>query len=191
VVDVVKSVFEQADAAMSVLHTGLANMNAILHVAPMVLNAGRIEGQEAFDFYRDGITRSVSRVVQAMDDERMAVARSLAVEVPTLLQWAASTYGPQADDMYQLIQVLHRDVYGPLSAPATLRYRYLSEDVPCGAVPICELGGQIGVPTPVTAACIALVDALLGTSWMQDGRTMERLGLSGLSADDLKKRLAG
>lgn len=191
VVNLVKLVFQQASAATSVLHTGLSNMNSILHVAPMVLNAGRIESSEDFDFYRDGFTPAVSRAVQAMDDERMAVAHSLDVDVPSLSQWAESTYGAHAVDLYQLVQTLHRDIYGPLLAPRTLRHRYLTEDVPCGAVPLSELGGQVGVPTPVTAACAELADALLGTSWIEDGRTMQRLDLSGLSVGDLRRRLVG
>ena len=192
VVELVRGVFEQAEAAPSVLHTGLSNMNAILHVAPMVLNAGRIEGpEETFDFYGDGITPSVARAVQAMDDERVAVAAALDVEVPTLRGWVRSTYGVDGDDLYTIVQSLHRDVYGPLAAPATLRQRYLTEDVPCGAVPVAELGRAIGVPTPVTDACIRVADALTGSSWGTEGRTLERLGLSGLSPAEIRERLAG
>jgi opine dehydrogenase len=191
VVHLVREVFEQAEAAASVLHTGLSNMNAMLHVAPMVLNAGRIESEYAFDFYRDGITPAVARAMQAMDDERVAVASALDVQVPTLAGWAGSTYGVQGDDLFEIVQALHRDVYGPLAAPRSLRQRYLTEDVPCGAVPIADLARHIGVVTPVTTSCVAVADALAGTSWARDGRTMERLGLSGLSDRDIRLRLAG
>ena len=74
IVGLVQRVFDTAEAAPSVLHTGLSNMNAILHVAPMVVNAGRVEHGSPFDFYGEGITPSVARVVQATDDERVAVA---------------------------------------------------------------------------------------------------------------------
>jgi opine dehydrogenase len=192
VVGLVRALFDQAEPAPSVLHTGLSNMNAILHVAPMVLNAGRIESpQETFDFYGDGITPAVARAVEAMDDERVAVAAALDVEVPTLRGWVRATYGVDGDDLYGIVQTLHRDVYGPLPAPATLRQRYLTEDVPCGAVPVAELGRAIAVPTPVADACIRVADALTDSSWGTEGRTLERLGLSGLSRTEIRQRLAG
>jgi opine dehydrogenase len=183
--------FEQAEPAASVLHTGLSNMNAILHVAPMVMNAGRIEGGDGFDFYGEGITPSVARVMRQMDAERVAVAGALGVDVPDLSAWARATYGVDRDDPFDLVQTLHRDVYGPLPAPASLRQRYLTEDVPCGAVPVADLGRQIGVPTPVTTSCVEVADALLGSTWIRDGRTMERVGLAGLSATEIRGRLVG
>lgn len=173
------------------LHTGLGYMNAILHVAPMVLNAARIEGADAFDFYGDGFTPSVTEVVRAMDDERAEVARALEVQVPTLLEWVEATYGVRGDDPYGVVQTLHRDVYGPLPAPTSLVHRYLTEDVPCGAVPVTDLARQLGVPAPVTAAGVTVADALLGTSWARTGRTMARLGLEGASAGEIHRRLLG
>ena len=191
IVAIVRRLFAQAEIAPSVLHTGLSNMNAILHVAPMVLNAGRIESEYGFDFYGEGITPSVARVVQASDDERLAVAASLGIEVPTLREWVRATYGVEGDDLYEIIQTLHRDIYGPLPAPSTLHHRYLTEDVPCGAVPVVGLGSQIGVATPVTAACVVMADTLSGTSWITEGRTMDRVGLFGLTAEEIRGRLLG
>lgn len=191
IVGQVRRLFDTAEAAPSVLHTGLSNMNAILHLAPMVLNAGRIEIGSPFDFYGEGITPSVARVVQATDDERVAVAMALGIDVPTIRGWVETTYGVEGDDLFEIIQTLHRDVYGPLAAPSSLQQRYLTEDVPCGAVPVADLGTQVGVATPVTSACIALADALLGTDWVEDGRTMKKLGLSGLSAQEIRDRLLG
>lgn len=190
-VELVRRLFEQAEAAPSVLHTGLGNMNAILHVAPMVLNAGRIEGPEAFDFYGDGFTPSVTDVVRAMDDERVALAAHLDVEVPTLAEWVEATYGVRGDDLFEIVQTLHRDVYGALPAPMTLAQRFLTEDVPCGAVPIADLARQLAVPAPATAACVTLADALLGTTWGRNGRTMARVGLEGVSAQEIRRRLLG
>jgi opine dehydrogenase len=189
IVGLVRRVFDTAEAAPSVLHTGLSNMNAILHVAPMVVNAGRVEDSSGFDFYGEGITPAVARVVQATDDERVAVARTLGIEVQTLRGWVRTTYGVEGDDLFEIIQTLHRDVYGPLAAPTSLQQRYLTEDVPCGAVPVSDLGRQLGVATPVTAACVTLADDLSGADWAQNGRTMRKVGLSGLSAREICARL--
>lgn len=189
-VEVVRALFAQAEPALSVLHTGLSNMNAILHLAPMVTNAGRIEHEGgAFDFYGDGVTPGVARVMAATDAERVALARALGIEVPTLLDWIRATYAVDRADVYEAIQQLHRDVYGQSPAPSTLQHRYLLEDVPCGAVPVASLGQQLGVPVEVTARCIHLAGLLTDRDFWVTGRTVECLGLAGLSVDEIRARL--
>ncbi len=176
----------RARIAPSVLHTGLANFNAVLHVGPMVLNAGRIEAGETFEFYGEGITPAVAAVVAAYDEERQAVARRLAVQVPTLGEWAERTYGVRDDDVYSLVQTLQREIYRALPAPATLDHRFLTEDVACGAVPVASLGAALGVPVPIHDALVALASRLLSTDFVANGRTVERLGLGGLDATGIR-----
>lgn len=170
----------------SVLHTGLANFNSVLHVVPMVLNAGRIEAGERFEFYGDGITPAVATVIAAYDAERLAVARALDVDVPSLSEWAEHTYGVRDDDVYALVQTLQREVYRALPAPATLDHRFLAEDVPCGAVPVASLGTTLGVAVPIHDAMVALASRLLGTDFAATGRTVGRLGLGGLDAAGIR-----
>jgi opine dehydrogenase len=186
--DRVRTLLPQAELAPSVLHTGLSNMNVILHLAPMVLNAGRIDSGVPFDFYGEGITPAVARTLKATDAERVAVAAALGVEVPPFREWARSAYDVDEEDTHHLIQRLHREVYGPSPAPRMLAHRYLTEDVPCGAVPMVDLGRLVGVDAPVTAAAVTVADTMCGTTWAREGRTMERLGLSGLSVADLRRR---
>ena len=50
--------FPQAVAAPDILHTGLMNVNAILHVANCIANAARIERGGGYLFYGEGVTPS-------------------------------------------------------------------------------------------------------------------------------------
>jgi opine dehydrogenase len=187
VVAVVREVFPQAAPAPSVLHTSLSNMNAILHVAPMVTNAGRIEHEGgAFDFYGDAVTPSVARLMAATDSDRIAVAEALGVRVPTLSAWILDTYGVDEPTLHEAIQRLHREVYGPSPAPTTLLHRYLLEDVPCGAVPVASLGQQLGVPVETTIRCVHLASLLVGRDLWESGRTARRLGLEGRTAAEMR-----
>jgi opine dehydrogenase len=188
--ELVQAVFPEARTAESVLHTGLSNMNAILHVAPMVANAGRIEAGDGFDFYGDGVTPAVARVMAAHDRERMAVAAALGAQVPSLLEWIGSTYGVESDDVYDAIRRLSAGVYGPVPAPSALEHRFLAEDVECGAVPVAELGRRLGVDVAATANCVTLASALLDRDLRASGRTIDRLGLSGLGADEIVAAVA-
>jgi opine dehydrogenase len=184
--DRLPAVLPRARVAPSVLHTGLANLNPVLHVAPMLLNAGRIEAGERFEFYGDGITPAVAAVVRAYDGERLAVARALEIEVPSLAEWADRTYGVHADGVYDLVQALQREVYRPLPAPSTLDHRFLTEDIPCGTVPVAGLAAALGVSVPVHVSAIQFASRLLGTDFATAGRTVERLALGGLDAAGMR-----
>ena len=78
VLEALAPAYPQFIDGISVLHTGLNNMGAIFHPALTLLNAGRIESTHGdYQFYIDGVTPSVARVLEALDRERVTVAASL------------------------------------------------------------------------------------------------------------------
>jgi opine dehydrogenase len=179
VLDAVKRALPPATLARTVWQTGLATMNPVLHVPGMLANQGRLDAGERFQFYGTGITPSVARVVEALDAERVAVARALGADVPTVYGWLARTYGLEGPELYPLIQRLHHEIFKDSPAPAQLDARYVTEDVPYGLVPIAELGHLAGVPTPVARALTVLASAALGRDFHAEGRTLARMGLEG------------
>ena len=71
-----------------ILHTGLNNMGAIFHPALTLLNAGWIEHTHGdYQFYIDGVTPSVARVLEVLDRERVTVASSVGIRARTALEW--------------------------------------------------------------------------------------------------------
>ena len=67
VLEAIQPAYPQFIDGIDVLHTGLNNMGAIFHPAITILNAGRIEGTHGdFQFYIDGVTPSVARVLEAL-----------------------------------------------------------------------------------------------------------------------------
>ena len=67
VMDAIRHVFPQYIDGVNVLHTGLNNMGAVFHPALTILNAGRIESTHGdFQFYVDGVTPSVARVLEVV-----------------------------------------------------------------------------------------------------------------------------
>ena len=173
--------------AASVFQTGLAVMNPILHVPGMLANQGRLDAGEAFQFYGTGITESVARVVDTLDRERLAVARAYGATVPSVRQWLADAYGLTGDDLYALIQRLHREVFKDSPAPSRLDARYVTEDVPYGLVPLAELGRAAGVATPIALGLSHVASAALGRDFWQEGRTLARMGLEGRSLDAIQE----
>lgn len=171
--------FPQFQAAPTVLDTSLMNVGAVFHPTTVLLNAGRVEAGEDFEFYRDGMTPGVVAVLERIDAERVAVARKLGARVLTAQEWLAAAYGAQGATLRAAL--LSNPAYQGIKAPTSLRVRYLLEDLPTGLVPIASLGEVAGVPTPTCRAVVELGNAALGEDFWQSGRTAANLGLTGLN----------
>ncbi|MBU2611778.1 MAG: NAD/NADP octopine/nopaline dehydrogenase family protein, partial [Chloroflexi bacterium] len=75
VLDAIGPAYPQFIDGVNVLQTGLNNMGAIFHPALTLLNAGWIEATHGdYQFYIDGVTPSVARVLEALDRERVTIA---------------------------------------------------------------------------------------------------------------------
>jgi opine dehydrogenase len=186
ILETVGVLFPQAHTVPTVLHTGFTNINAVAHVAPVVANAGRIENTGGeFEFYGDGITQSVARVVAAYDAERVAVAAAFGIRVQSFVEWVTAAYRITAPSIYETIQILQRDVYKSSRAPSNLMHRYLTEDVPCGTVPTVALAYCAGMRLPIHESLIQLASSLTGCDYATSGRTTERLGLAGKQIDEV------
>lgn len=163
--------------APNVLYTSLHNIGAIFHPAPTLLNAARIEmGNQPFEYYHEGITPSVARLLETMDEERIAVARKLGVDVPYTKEWLYDSYGIKEQTLYEAIQ--KNKTYSGILAPTTIDVRYISEDVPMSLVPISSMGRLVGVPTPAIDSIIELASIMHHVNYREAGRNLRNLGLS-------------
>lgn len=185
--------FPELRSASSVLETGLANINAIFHPPGMIMNAGWIEHTNGgFLFYAEGVTESVGRVVTAVDNERLAVAKALGVPATPFLDIfhaaGLTTEGARASG--SVARACRESAPNKtIKSPSSLAHRYVSEDVGFGLVAMSALGRIAGVPTPVIDAQVTLTAAATGIDYWRDGLTLERLGLQGLDAKALLKRV--
>jgi opine dehydrogenase len=177
--------FPQYRPVANVLVTGLTNGNAMMHPAPTLLNAGRIESQSSFEYYSEGITPSIARVVEAIDSERLAVAKALDVRVPSMEEWYTACYGVTGEDLYSQVQQVK--AYEGIKGPTTLNTRYLFEDIPTGLVPLSLLGQAMGVATPAMEAVVTLGNALLRRDFWREGRSLEKLGLAGKGPEEIRR----
>jgi opine dehydrogenase len=173
----------QFGRAESVLEADLANLNAILHPPGMVCNAGWIQATAGkFGFYANGSGPAVARVMDAIDVERMALARALgvrAVPFAELFRQLGFTTGGQAHagSAYHAIQC--SELIHPIQSPPTLDHRYLHEDVGWGLVPWMHLAAAAGSPAPTITALTHLAGVINGIDYSRQGLTLERMGLAG------------
>jgi len=182
--------FPRAVAAPNALYTGFTNANAMLHVANCVANAARIESGDSYRFYAEGVTPAVARLYQAISHERVAVAAALGAAVPTLEDWFDRVYGVREASLVESCRRLTYNSDGPYQAtgtPSSLDHKFITEDVPTGLIPMSALGAAAGVSTPAIDALVAVVRSMTGKDFTAEARTLARLGLSGMSAAEIRR----
>ena len=182
--DALRPTYPQFIDGGNVLHTSLNNMGAIFHPALTLLNAGRIESTRGdYQFYIDGVTPSVARVLEALDRERVTVAAALGIRAITAGEWLQMAYDARGSSLNEAIH--NNPGYHGIRAPANLEHRYIHEDVPMSLVPIAALGGQYGVQTWAIESIVRLACIVHHTDYWRTGRTLDRLGLKDLSVGEL------
>lgn len=173
-----------------ILWSGFNNVGPVLHVVPMVLNAGRIEAEGGkFLYYVDGITESVATVLERFDEERIAVAKAFGYTTASIGNYLHDTVGAPQGTVYESIQGC--SMYATTPSPAQLNHRFLWEDTMAGAVPFLSLAEVAGVHVPITKSLVALASVLLGEDLVQKGRTMSALGIDDATVESLKELARG
>jgi opine dehydrogenase len=186
VLDSIHHAYPQFIDGVDVLHTSLNNMGAIFHPALTLLNAGWIEATHGdFQFYIDGITPSVARVLEVLDRERVTVASSVGIRARTALEWLKMAYNTVGEDLYEAVH--NQQGYYGIKAPTTLNHRYIFEDVPMSLVPIASLGTRYGVSVRGMESIIRLGSIIHRTDYWRRGRTVEHLGLEQWSVSELTR----
>lgn len=186
VLEAISAAFPQYIDGVNVLHTGLNNMGAIFHPTLTLLNAGRIESTGGdFQFYLDGVTPSVARVLEVLDRERVTVAAALGIRARTAQEWLALAYNATGGNLHDAIH--NQPGYAGIKAPATLHHRYIFEDVPMSLVPIAALGQRYGVAVSGIDSIIRLACIIHRTDYWRKGRTLDRLGITNLSVSELTR----
>jgi len=67
--------------------------------------------------------------------------------------------------------------------------RYIEEDVPYGTVLFSSLGDLLGVETSVCDAINSIMSAVKQKNYWESGRTLEKMGIAGMSRDGLLRYL--
>ncbi len=176
------------EPAPNIIAIGLYNTNMILHCPTMIMNAGRIDSDvSGFQFYKDGMSASVCKVMEAMDRERMNIGSALGIDLLSTMEDMKKIYQLDGETLRETI--LNNPVYcgHGKDSPSSINHRYLNEDVPYLLVPVSELGKILGVPTPVMDSTILLSGIINSNDYFRTGINLEKLGLDGLSKEEIIK----
>ena len=190
VLPVIRKALPQFVPGDNVLKTSLDNIGAVFHPAITILNAARIEDTHGdFEYYVEGVTPAVASVLEAIDEERVNVASALGIRAHTAREWLYLAYDAAGKTLLDAMRA--NAGYVGITAPGTIQHRYISEDVPASLVPIASIGEMLGVATPAMRSIIHLASIMHGEDYWALGRTVDRLGIKGMSVKEIRFLVVG
>lgn len=172
------------------LSAALMNAGPIIHPPLIVMNAGPIEHFDHWDIHNEGTQPSIRRVTTALDGERIAVRAALGYAAPHFP--LADHYASDGDEwMYGALAHDKLTDSGDWREHLDLTtHRYMREDLALGLGFIVSVGRWLGTATPVAAGLFAIGGAICGEDFAATGRTLETLGLAGLSRQEMTALLS-
>jgi opine dehydrogenase len=182
----------------NVLEAALNNPNPIVHPAAVLLSVSRIEySGGAFYLYREGMTPAVARVYEALERERLAILDRLGLKFHHYASLDARDYnlGETVEDCHDRILNTTMDAtFGvnsieagiKMKGPASMQDRFVTEDVPYGLVLLSSLGQLLNIPTPIADAIVNLCGAINRADYQAEGRGVDKLGLGGMSVEQVR-----
>ncbi|MCD6436258.1 MAG: NAD/NADP octopine/nopaline dehydrogenase family protein, partial [Clostridiales bacterium] len=189
-INIIGDAFPEFIPVASVLETSFNNIGAVLHPIITILNCGRIESiNEEFQFYIDGVTPAVAKIIEKVDYERILVAKALNIDYFSLRDWLKFTYDSHGDTLCQILN--NTKAYSGIKAPNNLDTRYIFEDVPQSLVPISDMAKNLGIQTPTIDAMIHLASVLHNTNYWKSGRKLVDMGIEDLSPREIKEFVIG
>ena len=180
-INVIKKLYPSLETVSTVLHTSLADANAVLHPPGMLLNAAHIERTNGgFMFYYEGTTPAVGTLMEDLDAERIAIGDKLGIPLKPVLdcmyEWGYTTKeAKESGSCYQML--IQSEPNKTLKCEPNLQGRYINEDVGFGLVPMSLLAKAIGVDTPIMDAIINICGCFNKKNYWHEGLTLEKMGL--------------
>lgn len=172
------------------LSGALMNAGPIIHPPLIVMNAGPIEHFDHWDIHNEGTQPAIRRVTTRLDAERIAVREALGYGAPHFP--LADHYDPDGEEwMYGNAAHEKLTDSGDWREHLVLtEHRYMLEDVATGLAFLVSVADWAGVPAPTATGLLAIGSAICDTDFRARGRTLDGLGLTGLTREEMQGYLA-
>jgi opine dehydrogenase len=186
---ILKRVFPAVEPVEDALSAALMNAGPVIHPPLIFMNAGPLEHFERWDIHKEGTQPAIRRVTDALDAERIAARVALGYVAP---HFPLADHYAAAGAEWMYGRRVHRKLTdsGDWKERIVLaEHRYMREDVELGLAFLVSACEWAGVACPVAQGFLALGSAVLGRDLRAGGRTLEALGLSGLSREAMRRLL--
>jgi opine dehydrogenase len=171
------------------LSAALMNAGPIIHPPLIIMNAAPLQHFERWDIHKEGTQPAIRKVTDALDGERIALREALGYAPPHFP--LADHYAKDGEEwMYGRGSHERLTDSGDWRERIVLtEHRYMREDTRMGLSFLLSVAALARVPMPLAAAFLHIGSAVCGEDFMQTGRTLELLGLSGLDPAQLRTLL--
>lgn len=202
---VIRAAYPSVEPIEDALSGALMNAGPIIHPPLILMNAGPLDlfaqvqagtklltkvpanviALGKWDIHNEGTQPAIRRVTDRLDGERIAIRKAIG-------------YGPEhfpLSDHYTSDRWMYGDAHDRLTDSGDwresidlTRHRYMREDVEYGLAFLVSMARWTGVDANVARGLLALGSAINTADFERDGpRTIERLGLAGLSREAMAK----
>ncbi|HEX6000861.1 MAG TPA: NAD/NADP octopine/nopaline dehydrogenase family protein [Hyphomicrobiaceae bacterium] len=183
---VIAAAYPSIESIEDALSGALMNAGPIIHPPLILMNAGPLEHFDRWDIHNEGTQPSIRRVTDALDAERIAVREALGYK----------PYHFPLRDHYTTDKWMYGDAHNRLVESGDwrekielTRHRYMLEDVAYGLAFLVSVAEWAKVPAPTATALLSLGSAVCERNLRQGPRTLERLGLGGVSRAQMQELL--
>jgi opine dehydrogenase len=183
---VIRQAYPAVHGCGDALSGALMNAGPIIHPPLMVMNAAPLQHFPAWDIHTEGTQPAVRAVTDRLDLERVAVREALGYGAP---------HYPLADH-YNNDRWMYGDAHQKLQKSGDWRehidlhsHRYITEDTELGLAFLASVARWAGADAPIAQGLLAIVGGFLGRDLRQGARTLESLGLAGLTRTQLQSLL--
>jgi opine dehydrogenase len=174
----------------NIFAAAMNNGNIIIHVPTATLGMGPMESRQGkIQFYAEGASDTVCKVLEAMDRERLAVGAAYGLKLPTFVEIVNTFYSLNMKSIRDFSKNSPYHNLVPNDSPKSPKERYISEDCPFACVPIYFLGKLAGVDVSTFEAIIHIDGIYNDTNYFEEGRNLKKLGLYGMKTRDIQSYL--
>jgi len=174
--------FQLRDGLLAI---SLSNLNPQNHMGIALGNMTRMEHGETWS-QGQNVTPNIGRLLEELDQERLAIAKVLGLEVRTIFEHFHLSFHVPVASISEMNQQMHQLGNGG-TGPATADSRYVTEDVPYGLGLTVVLGELAGQPAKLHDAGIRIFSAMYGRDFMAENELLNALNLSRFTLEDLTR----
>ncbi|MGN7754654.1 NAD/NADP octopine/nopaline dehydrogenase family protein [Sinorhizobium sp. 22678] len=165
------------------LTIALSNLNPQNHMGIALCNLTRIERGETWG-QNSNMTPAVARLLERLDQERIAIASAFGKTVRTILDHSALSHGASGDSVAEIYANLAASGKDP-QGPKNINTRYVLEDVPFGLMPMLHLARISGASARLHECGVELLETCYGRDFAAENDILGELGA--LDSDRLRR----
>lgn len=171
--------FPGLSPANNVIQRGLTDFGAVAHATIALANMNLISRKTPFRFYYDGMTEETICLLEAVESEFRAISEAYGSELIEMKELLNCYYTCDTTSLYTAMTTVPNYRYS--LGPETLQHRFLHEDICSTLVPARQLAQLAGVKAPIIDAVVNLASVVTQRDLQAEGRTLESLGLAGMT----------